>query len=222
MVFKISVQLSRPQDLLLRFDVIQFGVLVNTLESWFIFDAYICSRSGDFFVFDLQISLFRDNTSLCSGFIDSLVSVFTLFIRVMGFSFVILCSGSALLSVVLAVVSLCLLFSCFHVRTLSEHLGPSVFPCLMSVLCVLVSIGFFLFYFECQRRFHLLLMTLNIPVSFSLHVLLSCLWSCGPPCGSLCFMDSLFELCFSVHVQFLLFLSACVHSMPYITMELNV
>lgn len=53
LVFKISVQLSRPQDLLLRFDVIQFGVLVNTLESWFIFDAHICSRSGDFFVFDL-------------------------------------------------------------------------------------------------------------------------------------------------------------------------
>lgn len=50
----------------------------------------------------------------------------------------------------------------------------------------------------------------------------SCLWSCGPPCGSLCFLDSLFELCFSVHVQFLLFLSAFVHSMPYITMELNV
>lgn len=81
------------------------------------------------------------------------MSVFTLFIRVMGFSFVILCSGSALLSVVLAVVSLCLLFSCFHDCTLSEHLGPSVFPCLMSVLCVLVSIGFFLFYFYVVNDF---------------------------------------------------------------------
>lgn len=46
------------------------------------------------FVFEywssLLISLFQDNLSLCSGVIDSLVSAFTLFILVMGVSFVIL------------------------------------------------------------------------------------------------------------------------------------